>query len=82
VRGHVELRTTFIDSTASCTVSIRYLVVNAPLAYNILLGRPALDRVGVNASTRHIKMKLPSLEGALITIKSNQKAEKNAMRIA
>ncbi|XP_068475843.1 uncharacterized protein [Phaseolus vulgaris] len=57
VRGHVELRTTFTDGTTSRTVNIRYLVVNAPSAYNILLGRP-------------------SLEGAIITIKSDQKATK------
>ncbi|XP_068476604.1 uncharacterized protein [Phaseolus vulgaris] len=76
VRGHVELRTTFTYDTTSRTVSIRYLVINAPSAYNILLGRPALNRIGAVASTRHMKMKLPSLEGAITTIKSDQKAAK------
>jgi len=76
VRGHIELRTNFIDGTASRIVNIRYLVVNAPSAYNILLGRPALNRTRAVASTRHMKMKLPSLEGAVITIKSDQKAAK------
>ena len=41
VRGYVELRTTFSDDTSSSTVNIMYLVVKAPSAYNILLGRPA-----------------------------------------
>jgi len=41
VRDYLELRTTFTDGAASCTESIRYLVVNANSAYNILLGRPA-----------------------------------------
>ena len=68
VRGHIELRTTFTDGTTSCTTNIRYLVVNAPLAYNILLA--------AEASTRHMKMKLPSLEGTVITIKSDQKEAK------
>jgi len=45
VRGHLELRTTFTDGVASCTENIRYLVVNAPSAYNILLGRPELNRL-------------------------------------
>ena len=45
VRGHIELRTTFTDDTTSRTVKIRYLVVNAPSAYNILLGRPTLNRI-------------------------------------
>ena len=76
VRGHIELRTTFTDGTASRTVNIRYLVVNAPSAYNILLDRPALNKTRAEALTRHMKMKLPSLEGTLITIKFDQKAAK------
>ena len=76
VCGHVELSTTFTNGTTSRTVNIRYLVVNAPSAYNILLGRPALNRIGAVASTRYMKMKLPSLEGTVITIKSDQKEAK------
>jgi len=76
VRGHVELRTTFTDDTSSRTINIRYLVVNAPSAYNILLGRPALNRLGAVASTRHMKVKLPSLRGGIITIKFDQKTAK------
>jgi len=76
VRGHIELRTTFTDGTASRTTSIRYLVVNAPSAYNILLDRPTLNRIGAVASTRHVKMKLLSLEGAVITIKYDQREAK------
>jgi len=76
VRGHLELWTTFTDGTTSRTTNIKYLVVNAPSAYNILLGRPTLNRMGAVASTRHMKMKLPSLEGAVITIKSDEKEAK------
>ena len=76
VCGHIELRTTFTDSVASRTENIRYLVVNAPSTYNILLGRPALNRLRAVASTRHMKMKLPDLGGTVITIKSDQKEAK------
>ena len=76
VRGHKELSTTFTDGTTSRTTNIRYLVVNVASAYNILLGRPTLNRIGAVSSTRHMKMKLPSLEGAVITIKSDQKEAK------
>jgi len=76
VRGHIELRTTFTDGTTSGTVKIRYLVVNPSSAYNILLGRPALKRIGTVASTRHMKMKLLSLEGTVMTIKSDKKEAK------
>jgi len=76
VRGHVELKTTFSDDTSSRTINIGYLVVNASSAYNIFLGRPSLNRLGAMASTRHMKMKLPSLEERVITIKYDQKATK------
>jgi len=70
VRDYLELRTTFTNGAASRTESIRYLVVNANSAYNILLGRPALNRLRVVSSTRHMKMKLPDLSGKVIVIKS------------
>ena len=54
VRGHVELRTTFSNGVSSCTISIMYLVVNVVSAYNLLLERSSLNRLGVVASTRHI----------------------------
>ncbi|XP_068501815.1 uncharacterized protein [Phaseolus vulgaris] len=72
VRGYLELRTTFTDGAASRTENIRYLVVNANSAYNILLGRPALNRLWAVSSTRLMKMKLPDLSGKVIMIKSDQ----------
>jgi len=39
VHGHIELSTTFTDGVASRIENIRYLVVNAPSAYNILFGQ-------------------------------------------
>jgi len=76
VRGYLELRMTFIDGTASRTESIRYLVVNADSAYNILLGRPALNRLRGVSSTCHMKLKIPDLSGKVIVIKSDQKEDK------
>ena len=75
VRGYLELRTTFTDGTASRTENIRYLVVNASSAYN-MLGRPTLNRLGAVPSTGHMKMKLLDLTGKVITIKSYQKEVK------
>ena len=76
VRGYLELRTTFTNGIASQTESIRYLIVNAFSAYNMLLGRPTLNRLGAVLSTRHMKMKLPDLTRKVITIKSDQKEVK------
>jgi len=80
VRGNLELRTTFTDGVPSRTEKIRYLVVNAPSGYNLLLGRPMLKRLRAVASTRHMKMKLPNLGGKVITIKSDQKEAKRRLK--
>jgi len=76
VRGYIELRTTFTDGLTSRTEKIRYFVVNAPSAYNILLRRPTLNRTRVVPSTRHMKVKLPSIEGMIINVCSDQKEAK------
>jgi len=76
VCGHLELKTTFTDGNVSHTENIRYLVVNAPSAYNMLLGRPTLNRLGAVPSTRHMKMKLHDLARKVISIKSHQKEAK------
>jgi len=65
-----------VEDNLHCIANIRYLVVNAPSAYNKLLGRLDLNKIGAVASSRHMKMKLPSLEGIVITIKSGQKEAK------
>ena len=44
---------------------------------SILLGRPALNRLGAVPSTKHMKLKLPYLEGIVITIASDQEEAKN-----
>ncbi|XP_068474770.1 uncharacterized protein [Phaseolus vulgaris] len=72
VHGYIELSTTFTDNLSSRTTHIRYLVVDAPSAYNILLGSSALNRLGAVPSTKHMKVKFPSLEGTVITIVSDQ----------
>jgi len=76
VCGYIELSTTFADNLSSRTTKIRYLVIDAPSAYNILLGRSALNKLKAVPSTRYMKVKMPSLEGAVITIKFDQEEAK------
>jgi len=57
-----------------------YLVVNASFAYNMMLGRLTLNRLGAVPSTRHMKMKLPNLTGRVITIKSDKKETKRCYK--
>jgi len=37
----------------------QYQVINVVSAYNLLLGRPSLNKLGAVASTRHMNMKFP-----------------------
>ena len=76
VRGYVELRMTFSEESAARTITTGYIVVNAYSAYNLLLGRPSLKRLGAVASTTYMKMKLPAPEGGVITIMSDKKMTK------
>jgi len=76
IRGYIELRMTFSDDIVTRTITIRYIVINASSAYNLLLGRPSLNRLGVVASTAHMKMKLPTSEGGMITINSEKKTSR------
>ena len=55
VRGYVDARTTFGDGSEIKTISIRYMVVNTPSSYNILLGRPAINMLGEVVSSIHIR---------------------------
>jgi len=80
VRGYLELRTTFFDDSASRTITVKYIVVNTSSVYNLLLGRPSLNRLGAMASTTHMKMKLPSSEGGIITIKADQKMARKSYK--
>jgi len=83
VRGHVDLRTTFSNEHVAKTIVIRYLVVNAPSSYNLLLGRPSLNKLGAVVSTTHMKMKFPT-EGKIVTMEVDQeiarKCYENSLR--
>lgn len=80
VRGYTNLRMTFSDEDVARTFTIKYIVVNTPSAYNFLLGRPSRNRLGAVPSTFHMKLKLHSLEGKVITMRVDQKWCASAMK--
>ncbi|KAL0282314.1 UNVERIFIED_CONTAM: hypothetical protein Sangu_2487600 [Sesamum angustifolium] len=45
------------------TNMVKFLVVKAPSAYNIILGRPSLNLFRAIASTLHMKLKFPTYVG-------------------
>jgi len=51
IRGYIDLHTVFHEGTQTKTIAIRFLIVDAPTSYNILLGRPSLNTLGVVVST-------------------------------
>ncbi|KAL0440260.1 UNVERIFIED_CONTAM: hypothetical protein Slati_2509000 [Sesamum latifolium] len=45
------------------TMMIKFLVVETPLAYNVILGRPGLNLFKVVVSTFHLKIKFATMHG-------------------
>ena len=72
-RGYIEQRNTFSDEEATRTIVITYVVVNTPSAYNLLFWKTLIKQVRSSSVPKNMKMKLPPLEGRVITIQSNQK---------
>ena len=50
-RGYNDLHTVFCEGTQTKTIAIRFLIIDVPTSYNILLGRPCLNTLGVVVST-------------------------------
>jgi len=71
--GYIDLDTVFHDGTQTKTIPIRFLVVDAPTSYNVLLGRPSLNTLGVVVSTPHLAMEFPSPSGDILTINDDQR---------
>lgn len=85
VKGYVDLRTTFTDGDASKTITICYVVVQAPSSYNVLVGRPSLNQLEAIVSTVYLKVKFPTKDGKVATLKVDQatarKCYENSLKI-
>jgi len=46
VRWYLEAWTTFGKEKEAKTIVIRYMVLSTPSSYNVLLGRPAINKLG------------------------------------
>ena len=71
-RGYIDLHTVFRDGAQTKTIPIRFLIVDAPTSYNVLLGHPSLNTLGAVVSTPHLAMKFPSPSGDILTIHCDQ----------
>jgi len=71
-RGYVDLHSVFRDGTQTKTILICFLIVDAPTSYNVLMGHPSLNTLGVVVSTPHLAMKFPSPSGDILTVHNDQ----------
>ena len=61
--GSVQLVLTLGDPPCQATTTVRFLIVDAPSAYNILLGRPSVDAIRAVPSAYHMVIKFPTANG-------------------
>ena len=61
--GSIQLVLTLGDPSCQATTTARFLVVDAPSAYNMLLGRPSLNAMKAIPSAYHMMIKFPTTSG-------------------
>ena len=61
--GSIQLVLTLGDPPCQATTTARFLVVDAPSAYNMLLERPSLNAIKAIPSAYHMMIKFPTISG-------------------
>ena len=61
--GLIQLVLTLGESPCQATTIARFLIVDAPSAYNMLLGRPSLNAIKAIPSAYHMIIKFPTIHG-------------------
>ena len=59
----IQLVLTLGDPPCQATTTVRFLVVDAPSAYNMLLGRPSLNAIKAIPFAYHMMIKFPTVNG-------------------
>ena len=61
--GSIQLVLTLGEPPYQATTTTRFLIVDAPSAYNMLLGRPSLNAIKAIPSAYHMVIKFPTING-------------------
>ena len=61
--GSIQLVLTLGDPPCQATTTARFLIVDAPSVYNMLLGRPSLNAIKAIPSAYHMMIKFPTVSG-------------------
>jgi hypothetical protein len=59
---------------------VDFLVIDRPLAYNAIMGRPSLNKLKAATSTYHLMMKFPIEEGVVV-VRGDQLAVRRCYNI-
>ena len=73
--GSVQLVLTLGDPPCQATTTVRFLIVDAPSAYNMLLGRPSLNAIRAVPSAYHMVIKFSTANGVGM-VRGNQRIAK------
>ena len=73
--GSVQLVLTLGDPPCQATATVRFLIVDAPSAYNMLLCRPSLNAIRAVPSAYHMVIKFPTANGVGM-VRGNQRIAK------
>lgn len=57
VKGYTTLQTLFVLRENAKMIKVRYLIVDTPSSYNIIIGLHALNLLGASLSTLYLSMK-------------------------
>ena len=61
--GSIQLVLTLGEPPCQATTTARFLIVDAPSAYNMLIGRPSLNAIKAIPSAYHMMIKFPTVHG-------------------
>ena len=70
--GSIQLLLTLGEPPCQATTTARFLIVDAPSAYNMLLGRPSLNAIKAIPSAYHMIIKFPTVNG-VETVRGDQR---------
>lgn len=76
VKGHVMLEMTFDLEAIIKTIKVKYLVMDPLTLYNVILGKPSINLLGVVLSTLHLSLKYSLLNGRVCSVWGDQEAAK------